>query len=374
MTLAPIALKVDAGYGPRGKGAPHFEHTARLMRSIDRAVQLAGANMAAMPAYRSQMNGQRIDSMLTQMTGRRDSFSANQGLAMARQLEHVYADVLREEYPMKNAFTAFPIDTSVAPGNRTHTVRRIYQSGEAAVYRAGEEIPRVGISQAEEQFPIRHYVTSFVFDIFERMATGRINISLAAELLRVARDVMDEFANLMTFFGDDANGIYGVLNYPWLDKFVMGVTAGGSLADDAARQAMVNAFLELLDYPQDNTLSTFSPNTLATSGRVIRFLKRERFEDGSGDTLYDRIVDSDKINTIEEFRELQGTGPGGTDGVLAYRRDRLGIANVIVQPFTTLPVQEFGFEEFTYAYMSHGGVIMRNVANNILGWIEFSAS
>lgn len=352
-------LAIDAGT------RQSFEHTARLQGFLGSIWSQYGRRIDALERARRQINPRRIDSMIAARAPRRDAFGAQAGMHLARDLEHVYADVLREEFPAQNAFTLFPIDTSVAPGARTHTVRRIYQSGEVAVYRAGLDIPTVGISQQEEEFPVRHYVTSFVYDLFEALSSGYANTQLAAELLRTARDIMNEFANMRTFHGGD--DMYGVLNYPWLDKKVIPHRFDSATSPDV----ILDELQKLEQFPAENTLNTFSPNTVVTSPRVRNFLSRRYIGDNRELSVLKKFVgESANFSRVEEARELQGIGPGGTDAILMYRRDRLGIANVITQPFTTLPVQALGFDNTTFCYMSHGGVIMRNVANNVLAYVD----
>lgn len=342
----------------------------KLLSLINRTLHMARQDgiqdpRKAMQHYRQQVMVQRIDAA---QANRRDSFNPNAGFHMTRDLEHVYADVLREEYAPQTAMTLFPVDTSVSPGARTHTISRIYQNGEWGEYRSGQEIGRVGVSKQEESFPVVHYASSFGYDLFENLSSGFANTNLAAELLRTCRDIGMEFLNRRTWFG--APKFLGVLNYPWLNKIIFGTPANADNNDDTKKAAHVEEVLAMWDRPKDETFSTFSPNTLAASGRLIRYWQRTYFNDGSGDTIYKRITNTIPPGAIFEAPELERTGPGGYDGVLAYRRDRLGISNVMVQALTVLPQQEEGFESMSYCYMSHGGVIMRNVANNILGWVE----
>ena len=82
--------------------------------------------------HRVQLNARHFDNALIQ-----------NGFHMARQLEHVYSEVLREEFPPQSSMEAFPVDTSVPAGARTHTVRRLSQQGEAKVYRGNSaDVPR----------------------------------------------------------------------------------------------------------------------------------------------------------------------------------------------------------------------------------------
>lgn len=354
-----------------------------ILSVISMAVAQYGERIDSVAKHRIQANARKLDSLVAQMQVRMDSstretvndglkrkrndaFDAAGALFMSRQLEHRYADVLREEFPAQNAFTLFPTDQSVPPGARTHTVTRLYQDGEAAVYRGGQEIPRVGISQQEEQFPVRHYVTSFEYDIFSMMSANFANFALAAELLRTARDIINEFANLKTWYGDDVNGIKGVLNYPWLNKKLVATP----FTDASATDSIMGELRDLANYPTSVSKAVYSPNRCVTSPRIKDYILGRARSTNSDKTIGEYFTSTNAyIKQIDAAWELQGVGPGGTDGILMYRDDRLGIANVIVQPFTTLPVEQEDYRFVTNCYMSHGGVIMRNSLNNILGWV-----
>lgn len=329
---------------------------------------LRGVSGSVIEARKNALQG-RVDSFVATLPqNRRDSFSTAAPAVMARQLEHVYAEVLRETFPLNNALRLFPITSEVPAGARTHTIRRVYRHGEAAVYREGMEIPRVGWSQQEETFPVKYYVTSFLTNMFDSMSLDMVNISDVAEKLRIARDIINEFANMMTWYGSDAHQLYGVVNYPWLPKYVVGTAFDGSAAADA----VISALNAIVNFPHENSRATMSPNTIVCSPRVRNYLFTTP-RSSSTDTSIARwwlANNARGITTIEEAHELQGVGPGGTDGILAYRRDRLGIQNVIPAGFNALPSQARGFDDATLCWMSHGGVIMRDVGNNVLAWVD----
>lgn len=382
--------QIPAGVNP-GSFSSRFENEVTRLtfgRSGAGAVAKgrASANVQRLDALVRQLKvenpdaGKRVDSLLTDVVSglqkrgdaadhRIDGFSPSAGFHMARQLEFIYADVLREQFPVQNAFAMFPVDTTVDPGARFHTVRRIYQDGEAAVFRGGTNgVPRVGVSQREQQFPVRHFVTSFAYSLWEALSSAFANTALVSELLRVARDVLMEFANNKYWYGDSTNGLYGVLDYPWLDKKLVATLFDGSANPDDVLAEM-NA---LANFPIENSHSTFRPNTLCVSPRVRNYLMNTPRSATTDTTIgeYWLRTNSLGIKEILEAWELQGVGPGGTDGVLFYRNDRLGISLVMPQPFSTLPLQAMGFEDVTFCWMSSGGVVMRDVGNNILGWVD----
>lgn len=344
---------------------------ALISREAAQAIRQFGDDYRSMDRYRPGATRQRIDAAIPQQGVRQDAFNPEAGLAMTRELEHRYAEVLREKYPVPTGLTLFPIDTSVTPGARYHTVKRLYDQGEAAVYRAGMEIPTVGINAVEEIFPVRHYVTSFTYDIFEAMSAQYMNFAKAAELLRVSRDIMVRFANRKTWYGDDTHGIYGVLNYPWLRKMVSSTAVNSS----STAQDLLDLLNFGANYAEENSDEVFSPNACVTTKKVYNRMKNTYLGDDKSRTVLRAFLeDNPNISEIKTAPELSGVGPGGTDGILFYRDDRLGISNVIVQPYTTLPQQMMGVDWTTYGYMTHGGVIMRDAGNNLLIWVDTSES
>lgn len=301
-------------------------------------------------------------------TRRLDALAPGRGFHLARQLEHVYNETLREEFPPQSAFEAFPIDTSVPVGARSHTVRRITQQGEARVYRANSgEVPRVGVSQEEESFPVHHYVIGIEMSIFDIESSNFAGSNLRSELQTAAQVTMMEFANHKSWFGDDAFSIYGVFNYPWLPKMVMPVAAKVGSDPDAFLAQMNKA----ANYAHEESKTVYSPNALRVSPRVRRYMATTRIGTVNDTKILDDFLKANpRITSVEESWELQGSGPGGTDGMLFYRRDKRSIANVIPRMFTMLPAQESGFAITIPCVMSHGGMVQRDPLNNLLAFVE----
>lgn len=330
----------------------------------------AGASQARVKPheFRQQANARHFDSQLQQMRadGRLDSFSTSQGLFMARDLEHVMNEVLREQYPAQNAFELFPMDTSVPPGAKTVTQRRLYQQGEASVYRAGVKVPMVGNSQAEETTPVIHIVAGFSTTIFEEQSANFAGFAQAAEDMRTCRDVIMERANQILMYGYKPAKVFGVLDYPWLGK----KTVASSFVDATAADTILGELNSMANHPANVTKNVMRPNACATSPRLRNYLFSRMRSTGTDTTIGKAFVENQKmIQDMEEVHEFQGTGPGGTDYMFFYRKDRLGCTIIVPQGFTMLPQQAMGFEKVTYCYMSIGGVKMRQAGNNLLGII-----
>jgi len=71
--------------------------------------------------------------------------------------------------------------------------------------------------------------------------------------------------------------------------------------------------------------------------------------------------------------ELADAGPGDTQGVFVYRKDEDAIRLVVSQSMTTLPLQEISFDMTQFLYQSIGGVLMADIGNNLLAWVDLDA-
>lgn len=299
---------------------------------------------------------------------RQDStFAGSNGLHLSRDLEYIYGETIKDDYPDNRALELFPIDQSVPPGAKTHTVRRLTGQGRMEIHRGrADDLPTVSLSQVEETFPVHYYVTSVVYDHFEQLASGYANSNMIAESMAEARNISLEFLNELTWDGSDVNDIYGVLNYPFLNKFVS--SAVFRYGGDA--KAMLTALQRIVDFPKQlaKGKAVLRPNTMVVSNVILDIITGTYFE-GTNETVLQRLEASKGIK-VEEASELAGKGPGGTDAILVYKKgDKQSVANVVPMPFSTMPLQQQGFEYIIPCFMSHGGVIMRKPLMNVLAYV-----
>lgn len=298
---------------------------------------------------------------------RADALGPAGGLFLPRQLEHIYRKVLEEKRPALNAMRLFPVDSEVPVGARNHTVRRFLQYGEAKIHRGSNvDIPGASAAQIEEQFPVRFAVTSVKIPVFELLAARFANVDMYGAYVRAARRAFDTLANQLFWAGSAEDGLYGILNYPYLPKKIVSTSfvPGASTGDQ-----IVAAISAILNYANDYSRQTFSSNRLAISPRVDTMIKNTRMGSVDTTTIKKFILDNNPGLVIEVVHELQGAGPGGLDGILAYNDSADSISLVMPQGLTALPVQYREFDQFTPMYGSIGGVVMRDVGNNLLAWV-----
>lgn len=385
-------IHIDAGASRRGQLVPADRQLAGAAGSLfQRAQQIARTviNERA-DAQSAQFMLDRFDSAVDRVTAkvlsrgssRYDSIGDSGGGLLAGQLRHVTNLVLEEKHPVPSAMRLFPVDGTVPLGARTVAVRRLYEAGEARVHRGGDasNIPRVSLAQAEMDFQVRHYVTSAVWDVFEEMSsdyaqTNGVSFDYVAQLTRIARDVLERFTNEMTWYGDSAFKIFGVLNYPWLDKEVSDLTSwGGTPSDTTVYLRALNGYVNRQHHASKGVMG---PNKMVTSPRLADWIEQTPYQSASG--LRDRFLGemfraSSRIEgEIERAFELEDVLGANVDAMLFYRDDAMGIQNILPGGgIRSLPLHQTDIERRQIFFMPHAGVRMLEVGNNLLVYVDWN--
>lgn len=293
------------------------------------------------------------------------------GYHMARDLEHIYDEVLREQYAPNSAMKHIPVDTSLPAGARKHTVRRIAHQGEVEVYRGGGSngsIPGTSASQDSESFSTLTYVTGIRIDFFERQSADFANSNVRQELEIAANQSMRDFMNEKTWDGSEKYGLYGVLNYPWVPKTVSSVSfdSSGTPSDQ------LDELLRLANLAEEVSETVFAPNTLLLPTAKYNYIHQTDYKADSEKSIAQAFLEKQgDVDKIEKVPELKERGPNSEDVALFYRRrDKRSMVNMIAQGFSMLPVQDDGFDLKIPAFMQHGGVIMRDPLNNLVAYLS----
>lgn len=329
-----------------------------------------GQNMEGLEASATMA---RFDSAVDKLSEaaftRMDSASGSSAL-LAGQLRQVIEPILAEaDRAIPNGLKLFRVDSSVALGAKTFEVRREFSAGSAGVW--GGTDTNIGTNTFgvdAQEFQIRNYVTSIVYDIFEEMNANFANIPLAQKYVRIARDTLEMFANQMIWNGDSSYRINGVLNYPWLDKELSDVVMAGTPADSREILTALNSWANRQYHVSKGI---FGPDKLATSPRVADWISQTLM--GTSTSMRDRTIGeawmagSSRIKSIEPVWELENILGDGYDGMLFYRDDDRGIKNVMPGGgIQALPVYKTDMVTRQIFWMAHGGVTMLEVGNMLL--------
>jgi len=358
------AARHDHGYAPAIEQIDHYRADVNEQR-LDSFLSSPGAAAARQRIMRyAQGRSQRYDSVAGGLNG---------GLFFSRQLEQIATRVLSEPLPALNALNMFPVDDSVRPGATTYTLRRVYERGAASLYRGAAQRPTMtaALTGREEQVPIRHAVAAAQWSLFEANSADFAGFDYIARLLKVARLAIAQLHNHLIWNGSNADGLYGILNYPWLDKVAESLTFSAT----ADKEAMLGALFAAIEYPEVNSLGAMVPTHVVMSIPLWNFLNRTAISlaNGSNMTMLNYLAENNaagipKANFMKA-QELNGAGEGGTECFFVYRKHEDAIRCVVSQSTTVLPLQQVSFDNTQYLYSSFGGVIMPDVGANVLYYI-----
>lgn len=295
-----------------------------------------------------------------------DSAYRIDGINFARQLEYIDPQILEEKFPLPNSISMFPIKR-IPFGATTFIRRRRSHFGDAAFYKGGKDIPLVGLTAKEGTAPIRHLVCGFKVDVFEKASSDYAGNDVVNAGINAMRSVLLERANRVNWYGDDNVGLFGVTDYPYLNKVVI----NDVLFNGTANADLVLAkLMALVNFPTNNSLSVFSPDTIVFSPNVYAYLSSTPRTTGTDTTILEFFLrNNPRVKVAKEAWELQGTGPGGEDGIFLYRSNTDAMALVMSSSFNVLPVQHSAFDDLWYAHMDVGGADMADSGNNILAWV-----
>lgn len=303
---------------------------------------------------------------------RADAQTSQTGFHLARELEHIYPQVVQEQYAPLGAFKLFGIDQSVPPGVEFHTVRREYEYGEVQEFSGSQQVQVdavVNVGRDEERFPVRHYATSFKYTLFQQMNSAYANSGYLSSLLRTGRNKLMEHANARSWQGNSLVGQFGALNYPWVERWDL----GDRLNSAATFAVWTDTLSDLVNRPHENSRTVYKINRVVMSPRMRN--RGYKLKDTDGEKISANAWflgnNTQGIREIEEADELAGTGPGGSDIFLMFYDGDVGPRNVIVSPFSLIPVQQQGFTYHQFMYMSHGGVVIRQPVSCLIAYAKF---
>lgn len=319
--------------------------------------------------FQGAANDLRADADLV----RRDDFAAGLGALNPRDLTYKFKTVMEQKLPPMNALRIFPVNTEVPPGALDYEQYRSYSTGEAVVYRGGTgaDIPEVGIGQASFKQPVAYIVTKASINWLEQLRTNMAGLDTQARKMLAARRAMDELVNRWAFNGSEALNMYGLLNHPYVDTALSAVV----YSDDTTADDIASDFGDWANYADNESGSTFQPNTLLIAPKLANYLRNRKYSDDASKSLMDWLLGANPhIAKVELVRELNDAG--GT-GVHAMHFCRLGggtadssLELVIPMAPTLLPPDRKALATELYMVGAFGGLNQTSVGDALTVYVE----
>ncbi len=313
----------------------------------------------------------RLDAWMRETYGdqRADAFTAAAGNQGAQQLTQRLQRVMAEPLPAMTGLALFKRNTEVKPGAVNYVMTREYGAGEATLVRSGSagNIGRVDVGQVEMSRPTRYFAIAADTDFFQGLADSFSGRDTWARKLRKARAILDRTVNRVIWNGRDDADLWGILNYPYLDRNVSAV----SIDTDSTAAEIIDEITRLAYYAFNESDGTFASNACALSPKILNYMGRTPRSATTDTSILEWVKNAcPHIKSWEPAPELSASGPGSTDGILFYRSDEEGIEWMSVLPPTMLPIVQEGLGQVAYIVAGVGGVVMGNVGNNVISFHE----
>ena len=263
-------------------------------------------------------------------------FLINQTSYIEQQVnEIVYPDI---QYP-----ELIPVDTSAGEFAKSVTYYSSDKYGEANwINGNSDDIPLAGTEMTKFQTPVYTAAIGYSFgweEVNQAMLLGR---NLQADDAAAARRAYEEMVDRVAILGDSRKGFQGLINNSSVNaaSATNGDWGGTGTTSDQVLEDVNNALLAV----GSSTLYTSIADTLLLSFGKMNFLATTRLGDTER-TLLSFLRENNTYTAmtgrplmIRGVRGLETAGVGGTERMIAYRRDPSVLKLHIPMPHRFLPV------------------------------------
>ena len=288
-----------------------------------------------------------------------DNLDADENIFFERQLEQVRAQSYDVKYAQLKARLLIPVDNSIDPGAETVKYEQYDMVGQAKIINSyADDLPRSDVKAKEFRQPIKGIGSAYGYSIQELRAAKFAGKPLEARRANAARRAIEQTIDRIGATGDANNNLLGLLNQPNALSYVVPNGAGGqALWSTKTPDEILKDMNGVANLIVSTTLEIELPDTLALPVDQFSLVASTARSPNSDTTILDYFLKNNPyIQAVEPWAKLAGAGSGGTDRMVAYRRDPDALMLVIPQEFEQFPPQSKGLEFEIPCHARCGGV------------------
>jgi hypothetical protein len=290
---------------------------------------------------------------------------AGETAVMARELEHVAADVTRVIYPTLKSRDFVPmIEGGVDPGADAFTWRGLDLAGYAELIGNGaKDLPSVEIDEVERSRPIRSFGAQYGYTVQDLRSFALAqkrggNVALDREKATGARLIIERKHDAMVALGDTrVSGLTGFINDPNVSIASAGVSLNGSWATQSP-DAILADMNYMVQTVITQSLDVIEPDTLVLPSAQHSIVTTRRLGTGT-DTTIAKFFEANTGVKVAKWNLLKGRGAGNADRMVCYKRDPLIAGCVVPIVFQAQAPQLKGFRFNIPCEGRSGGTIVR---------------
>lgn len=290
-----------------------------------------------------------------------DVLDADESIFLSKQLEYVKTKTYDKKYPELMARTLIPVSFEAGSGAKTISYQQWDTVGMAKIIsNYARDLPRIDLKMKEFVANVRSLGDAYGYSIQDIRAARMAGVSLETRKANAAKQAIMILEDDIAVDGDADHGLQGLLSHPNVPDVSIPADGTGSSAlwSEKDAEKIIRDMNLLVNSIVDGTNGVESPDTFAMPLAQYTLIATMKVADTGKTILKWFLETSPYIKNIFTWTKLKGKGTGGTDMILAYRRDPDKLTLEIPQDFEQFPVQEKGLEFEVNCHERCGGVII----------------
>lgn len=276
-------------------------------------------------------------------------------------VDHVKTKVYDRQFPELRARSMIPVSYEANTGALTISYEFWDIYGHAKIVaNYATDIPRVDLRGKRATAQVRSLAAGYGYSIQDIRTARMMGTPLEQRKANAAKQSILSLEDDIAILGDADHGLVGLLSHPNVPDVAIPADGTGSSALWSAKTAdlILRDINLLVDQIVTVTNGVESPDTLALPLTGYNRMATLRVGDTGQTVLQFLIGTSPYIKNVVPWPKLAGKGSGGTDVMIAYRKDPDKLSLEIPQDFEQMPVREVGLTYEVNCHARCGGVII----------------
>lgn len=289
------------------------------------------------------------------------NLDSGETIFFARELELIKSKSYDVKYADLKARSLLPVSGEAGPGAESITYRQYDHLGVAKLISSyANDLPRSDVKGKEFTSPVRSLGASYGYNLQEVRAAKMVGKPLEQRRANAAKRAVMQLENTIAFKGDSASGLGGFISNPNYSVVSVGAGAGGGTTfKTKTPDEILKDLNQVANTPFSVTLGVEMPDTMLLPLDQYTFISSTARSANSDTTILEYFLKNNPfIKSVDWLNELKGAGLGGSDAMMAYRKDPDALTLEIPQDFEQLPVQEKGLEFEIPCHSRIGGVLI----------------
>ncbi|MGL5309452.1 MAG: major capsid family protein [Plesiomonas shigelloides] len=301
-----------------------------------------------------------VPNALTQamaMSGRR--CDAGESMVFALQLQYMRAQILDRPYPELKARRLIPQQAEAPVGAEEYAYRIADQVGMfELITNYADDLPVTNVRGEKHFANISSFGGAVHFSVDEMERASMAGIPLQQRQMVANRSAAERKFEQIAWLGDAAGGNYGMLTHPNITKMTATKRFNdASITAQEVYDTLVKAYLQQVN----DTNGIERPDTMVMSDSDYEIANNKFFVVAGGEIMgqsaMKRFKEAYPGITVETSAYMKGAGAGGTNVILAYRKDSEKVAMESPLPYTIEPPQFRNLATIINARLKTAGVI-----------------